>query len=113
AGRWAGPYGLLAMADVLGRVGKGIFESAPRFAERDARSAEDVQAEMAWMGEVSRRSGRPLTFALVQADRRPDLYRFIMDLANHENAAGAHVRPQTTARGVGILFSLPSRSPFD
>jgi N-acyl-D-amino-acid deacylase len=112
-GTWAAPDELLAIGDVLGRLGKGIFESAPRFAERDARSADDVRAEMAWMGEVSRRSGRPLTFALVQADRRPDLYRFIMDLANAENAAGAHVRPQTTARGVGILFSLPSRSPFD
>jgi N-acyl-D-aspartate/D-glutamate deacylase len=112
-GTWATPEELLAIGDVLGRMGKGIFESAPRFAERDARSPEDVRAEMAWMGEVSRRSGRPLTFALVQADRRPDLYRFIVDLANEENDGGAQLRPQTTARGVGILFSLPSRSPFD
>jgi N-acyl-D-amino-acid deacylase len=112
-GTWAAPDELLAIGDVLARTGKGIFESAPRFAEREARSADDVRAEMTWMGEVSRRSGRPLTFALVQADRRPDLYRFILDLANEENAAGAHVRPQTTARGVGILFSPVSRSPFD
>ena len=112
-GTWAAPDELFAFGDVLARTGKGIFESAPRFAERDARSADDVRAEMTWMGEVSRRSGRPLTFALVQADRRPDLYRFILDLANEENATGAHVRPQTTARGVGILFSPVSRSPFD
>jgi N-acyl-D-amino-acid deacylase len=112
-GTWAAPDELLAIGDVLARMGKGIFESAPRFAEREARSVDDVRAEMTWMGEVSRRSGRPLTFALVQADGRPDLYRFILDLANEENAAGAHVRPQTTARGVGILFSPPSRSPFD
>jgi N-acyl-D-amino-acid deacylase len=112
-GTWAGPEELLAIGHILGRLGRGVFESAPRFAERSARSASDVRAEMSWMGEVSRRSGRPLTFALVQADRRPGLYREVVALAKEENAAGASVRPQTTARGVGILFGVASRTPFD
>jgi N-acyl-D-amino-acid deacylase len=112
-GTWAAPDELLAIGDVLGRLGRGVFESAPRFAERAARDPADIRAEMAWMGEVSRRSNRPLTFALVQADQRPGLYREIVKLAKEENDAGAHVRPQTTARGVGILFGMASRTPFD
>ena len=68
---------------------------------------------MAWMGEVSRRSGRPVSFGLLQHDSRPDLYAQVIELAKHENALGANVRPQTTARSVGVLFSLDTRSPFD
>ena len=36
-----------------------------------------------------------------------------MRLAAAANAAGANVRPQSTARGIGILFGARIRSPFD
>jgi N-acyl-D-aspartate/D-glutamate deacylase len=65
------------------------------------------------MGEVSRRSGRPVSFGLLQHDSRPDLYSRVIELAKHENVLGANLRPQTTARSVGLLFSLDTRSPFD
>ena len=44
---------------------------------------------------------------------RPDLYERVIDFVKAENAAGANLRPQTTARGVGILFGLETRTPFD
>src|SRR4029077_17757632 len=72
-----------------------------------------TRAEMAWMGEVSRRSGRPVSFGLLQHDSRPDLYARVIELAKAEKRRGAMVRPQTTARSVGVLFSLDTRSPFD
>jgi N-acyl-D-aspartate/D-glutamate deacylase len=65
------------------------------------------------MGEVSRRSGRPVTFGLAQSDRRPELFRQVVDLAKEQNAIGGCVRPQTTARSLGLLFGLQSRTPFD
>jgi N-acyl-D-aspartate/D-glutamate deacylase len=65
------------------------------------------------MGEVSRRSGRPVSFGLTQHDSRPDLYARVIAFAQEANATGATVRPQTTARSVGVLFSLDTRSPFD
>lgn len=34
-------------------------------------------------------------------------------MAREENTAGAVLRPQTTARGVSILFGLDTRTPFD
>jgi len=68
---------------------------------------------VALMGEISRRSGRPVSFGLTQSDRRPGLFEAVIDFVKSENADGADVRPQTTARGVGILFGLESRTPFD
>jgi N-acyl-D-aspartate/D-glutamate deacylase len=65
------------------------------------------------MGEISRRSGRPVSYGLVQSDRRPDLYSRVIEFTKAENAQGAQVRPQTTARGIGILFGLFNRTPWD
>jgi N-acyl-D-amino-acid deacylase len=114
-GTYAEPAELFAFADVLGRHGAGVFESASRIGEgeRDDPDIPATRAEMAWMGEVSRRSGRPVSFGLLQHDSRPDLYARVIELAKHENLSGANVRPQTTARSVGVLFSLDTRSPFD
>jgi len=104
---------LLAFADVLGRAGTGVFEGAMRLGERDDEELSNTRAEIAWMGEASRRSGRPVSFGLTHSDRRPDLYRRIIAFCRDENVTGACIRPQTTARGIGILFGLESRTPFD
>ena len=114
-GTYAQPDELFAFADVLRRHGAGVFESASRIGEgeRDDPGIPATRAEMAWMGEVSRRGGCPVSFGLLQHDSRPDLYAQVIELAKHENSLGAVVRPQTTARSVGVLFSLDTRSPFD
>ena len=114
-GTYAEPDELFMFADVLGRHGAGVFESASRIGEgdRDNPDIPGTRSEMAWMGEVSRRSGRPVSFGLLQHDSRPDLYSQVIELAKHENSLGANLRPQTTARSVGVLFSLDTRSPFD
>jgi N-acyl-D-amino-acid deacylase len=112
-GTYASTDELYAFADVLRRHGRGVFESASRLGERDNDELVNTRAELAWMGEVSRRSGRPVTFGLTQSDRRPDLYRRVVEFAKEENSTGGSVRPQTTARGVGILFGLETRTPFD
>jgi N-acyl-D-aspartate/D-glutamate deacylase len=112
-GTWATPDELYAIADVLGRHQRGVFESASRLGERDTEDLKGTRAEVSWMGEVSRRSGRTVTFGLAQSDRRPDLFRRVVQFAKEENAVGGCVRPQTSARGVGVLFGLQSRTPFD
>ena len=111
-GTFADENELLAFGDVLGKHGKGIFEAAARLGERD-RDLTKTRAEMAWMGELSRRSGRPVSFGLVHSDRRPDLYRQVIELAKAENDKGSVVRPQTTARGIGVLYNLANRTPWD
>jgi N-acyl-D-amino-acid deacylase len=114
-GTFAEPDELFAFADVLGRHGAGVFESASRIGEgeRDDADVPKTRAELAWMGEVSRRSGRPVSFGLTQHDSRPDLYERVIGFAKEENESGAVVRPQTTARSVGVLFSIDTRTVFD
>ena len=112
-GTYAAADELLAFADVLGRHGAGVFEGAMRLGERDNEQFDNSRSEVALMGEISRRSGRPMSFGLTQSARRPGLAEAVIDFVKTENADGANVRPQTTARGVGILFGLESRTPFD
>ena len=38
---------------------------------------------------------------------------FRSELSHEQNAGGAQLRPQTTARGVGVLYGLETRTPWD
>jgi N-acyl-D-aspartate/D-glutamate deacylase len=111
-GTWADERELLAIADALGRHGKGVYEVAPRF-ERPGAHFEGARAEVAWMAEVNRRTGRPVTFGLAQSNAGPELYRRILDFVDEAALTGADLRPQTTARGIGLLFGLQHRTFFD
>jgi N-acyl-D-amino-acid deacylase len=112
-GTWAGPDELLAFGDVLKKVGRGLFEGAMRLGERDDAELTNTQAEVAVLGEISRRSGRPVSYGLAQSDRRPELYARVIEMTKAQNAQGGMVRPQTTARGIGMIFCLANRTPWD
>jgi N-acyl-D-aspartate/D-glutamate deacylase len=111
-GTWADERELHAIADVLGRHGKGVYEVAPRF-ERPGANYEGTRAEIHWMAEINRRTQRPVTFGLAQSNAGPELFRVILQLVDEEAAAGGELRPQTTARGIGLLFGLQHRTFFD
>ncbi len=110
-GTYATADELLAFGEVLGRHRAGIFEGAMRLGERDNDRFDNSRSEIALLGEISRQSGRPVSFGLTQSNRRPGLFEAVVGFAKDENAAGAMVRPQTTARGVGVLYGLESRTP--
>jgi N-acyl-D-aspartate/D-glutamate deacylase len=112
-GTWADSNELTAIAQVMGNHGRGVFEAAARLGEgaSDAYAACQIETEM--MADISRRSGRPVTFGLAHTFLLDDLYRRVLAFVNEGNKRGGHVRPQTTARGIGILFGLSHRTPFD
>jgi N-acyl-D-amino-acid deacylase len=112
-GTWATSDELTAIAGVMGRHGRGVFEAAARLGEgaRDAYAAIDTEIEM--MADISLSSGRPLTFGLAHTYLLDDLHRRALAAVDRGNARGAHVRPQTTARGIGVLFGLSHKTPFD
>ena len=112
-GTWAADEELLAIAAVMGRHQRGVFEAAPRLGERDNDAYTASRAEIDLLADITETSGRPVTFGLAHSYRRDDLYRRVLEMVNERNAAGAHVRPQTTARGIGILFGLSHATPFD
>jgi len=113
-GTLASPDELSGLAQVLAGNGSGVIEVVPRIGERDGAARENSVAEMAWMEAVARASGRPLTFAITQSDRRPGLWAWVMEETAAARARGADLRPQTSARGTAILYGLASgRTPYD
>jgi N-acyl-D-amino-acid deacylase len=111
-GTFARPDELHAIADVLGRRQAGVFELAARLGEGDGAELVNTRAEVAWMAQVTRATGRPVTFNIAQTNVRPTLHTEVLAMVDEENAAGAGLRPQTTTRGIGILFGLGHRTPF-
>jgi N-acyl-D-aspartate/D-glutamate deacylase len=112
-GTFARPEELAAIAGALAARGRGTIEVVPRIGERDGPDRRNSIAELAWMEQVSRVSGRPLTFAIMQSDRRPGLWSWVMDEVAAARDRGADLRPQTAARGSGILYGLAGRTPYD
>ncbi|HEX4490505.1 MAG TPA: amidohydrolase family protein [Acidimicrobiia bacterium] len=110
-GTWADTDELYAIGDVLGRRERGVFEVAPRF-EQPGPDYAGTRAEVHWMAEIQRRTGRPVTFGVAQSDLGPELYKRIYECVDEEAAAGGVLRPQTTARGIGLLFGLANRTFF-
>jgi len=111
-GTWSDPEEFYAIAEPLGRLGKGVLDCAPRYNETDG-STSRVDEEMAWIAELSRRTGRPFTFNLAQMQSLGDHYRRVVELSAEANETGAQLRPQTTPRSIGILFSLAANTLVD
>ena len=111
-GTWAKPHEFFAIAEPLGRLGQGVLECAPRYNEVDGATSR-AEEEMAWIAELSRTLGRPFTFNLMQMRSLGDHYRRVLELATDANAHGAQLRPQTTPRGIGVLFGLAANTPID
>ncbi len=111
-GTWSDPREFFAIAEPLGRLGRGVLECAPRYNETDGVTSR-VDEEMAWIGELSRTLGRPFTFNLMQMRSLDHHYRRVLELAADANLAGAQLRPQTTPRAIGVLFSLAANTPID
>jgi N-acyl-D-amino-acid deacylase len=109
-GTWATPDELYAIAEVVGRHG-GVIGCAPRF-DGDGPAEPRVEEELAWMRRASIESGVALTFNLTNTRDQGDHWRVAIDLAEQANAAGARIRPQTTSRGIGVLFGLAHNTPF-
>jgi N-acyl-D-aspartate/D-glutamate deacylase len=55
------------------------------------------------MRRLSAETGRPVTFAMVQVDAAPDLWRELLDLSAEAVKDGAQVFPQVAGRPFGLL----------
>ena len=111
-GTWSDPDEFFAIAEPLGRLGRGVLECAPRFNEKDGGTSR-VDEEMAWIAGISKALGRPFSFNLMQMRSLGDHYRRVLELSEAANADGAQLRPQTTPRAIGILFSLAANTLVD
>ncbi len=100
-GTYAAEDELFAIGGALGELGTGIFELAPA-----GTAGEDIiapRAEIEWMRRLSAAIHRPITFAMVQVDDAPNLWRDQLDEAQRAVAEGADIWPQVAGRGFGLL----------
>jgi N-acyl-D-aspartate/D-glutamate deacylase len=101
-GTFAAEDELFGIGRVLGELGKGIFELAPV-----GSAGEDVigaRKEMDWMRRLSAEIGRPVTFAMLQVDAEPTLWRDLLHESEKALADGADVYPQVAGRPFGMLI---------
>ncbi len=109
-GTFAAEDELFGIGSALGELGTGIFELAPQGA-----AGEDIVGpaqEVDWMRRLSAKIGRPVTFALIQVDTAPDLWRELMDASLDAVDDGADIWPQVAGRATGLLSGLQTTYGF-
>lgn len=101
----AGEDELTAIAMGLSRAGRGVLQFVSDFV--------DPEAEFAMLRRLVERSGRPLSFSLVQSPAAPEQYRLLLQRLAEARAAGLPMRAQVAGRPVGILFGFElTLNPF-
>ena len=110
-GTFAAEDELFGIGAVLGELGTGVFELAPAGALGEDLAAPE--REIDWMRRLSAAVGRPITFALLQNNADPDMWRRQLDLAAQAADEGVAVRPQVHGRTVSILLGFQTFHPFN
>jgi N-acyl-D-amino-acid deacylase len=100
AGTTAGADELIALGDALGKAGHRVFSVAS--------DLFDLQGEIGWMAEISRRNHVPVTYQVLQADFAPDLWRDWIDEGLRANRDGAWLVPQVAGKPASVLVGFES-----
>ncbi len=88
---------LIEIGRAMGRAGHGVFEMAS-----DMRREWD---EFGWMGQVSRETGLPVTFAALQSIAKEQPLDEQIANMRAENDNGANIVAQIALRGNGIIMA--------
>ena len=116
-GTFAPDRELAALADAMGRAGRGVFEMIPAgtVGKLEGLGGERTtpEAELEVMAQFSRRSGRKVTFTLVQSpDYAPDTWQRLLDMVVEANESGAQLYPQVSSRPIGLASGLSGYHAF-
>ena len=88
---------LIAIGRAMGRVGYGVFEMASDM-KRDWN-------EFGWMGQLSRETGLPVTFAALQSIAKELPLEEQISSMRAENDNGANIVAQIALRGNGVVMA--------
>ena len=109
-GTFAAEDELFGLGRAMAAGGQAVFELAPQGA-----AGEDIVApkkELEWMKRLSAEIDRPVSFAMIQVDAAPDLWRELMDISAEAYESGSRLFPQVAARPFGMLFGFPGHHAF-
>ncbi len=88
---------LIGIGRAMGKVGHGVFELVS-----DLRREWN---EFEWMGDLSRETGLPITFAALQSIQKEVTLDDQIAAMERENAKGANIVAQIALRGNGIVMA--------
>jgi N-acyl-D-aspartate/D-glutamate deacylase len=104
-GHFAEEAELYGIGQAMVSVGSGAFGLNSDFV--------DEEAEFAWMTRLSRETGRPVWFLLVDRDKDPARWRRLLARVHASRAQGARITAQVAGRPVGIIMGIAgSFNPF-
>ena len=109
-GTFAAEDELFGLGRAMARGGNAVFELAPMGA-----AGEDIIApktEVEWMRRLAAEIDRPVSFALIQVDAAPELWREIMTESMAAHEAGSPIFPQVAARPFGMLLGFAGHHAF-
>lgn len=109
-GTYAAEDELFALGRAAAAGGAAVFELAPQGA-----AGEDIVApkkELDWMRRLGEEIDCALSFALIQVDADPNLWREQLDLSAAAHQAGSRLYPQVAARPFGMLLGFPGHHAF-
>ncbi|MBW2290763.1 MAG: amidohydrolase family protein [Deltaproteobacteria bacterium] len=112
-GTFASDAEIFALAEVLGKRGRGLVQWVAGFGEQDSDDAyPEARREVARIAETHRRSGRPVVFSMFTHELVPTLHSKILDWTAEERTTGADIRPMFNPRAVLSFIGLHNRSPI-
>lgn len=94
----AGRAELAAIAETVGRTGKGVFQMVADFV--------DPEADFRLMTEMIRVSRRPMSITVLQNRDRPTMYEEVLRRISSLNSQGYEIRGQVAPRGLGMMLGL-------
>ena len=109
-GTFAAEDELFGLGRAMAAGGQAVFELAPQ-----GVAGEDIVApkkELDWMQRLGAEIDRPISFAMIQIDAAPNLWREQLDISAAAHAAGSRLYPQIAARPFGMLFGFPGHHGF-
>ena len=115
-GTFAPQEELRAISLAMKAAGKGVFELIPSgtVGKLEALGGEPFSPleELQLMDQVSRESGRPVTFTLTNPLDYPDMYREMLAQTLEMNASGSQLYPQVSSRPIGLVTGLSGYHAF-
>jgi N-acyl-D-amino-acid deacylase len=115
-GTFAADEEVLLLAEAMERAGKGVFELIPAGVIGDLAHLGGEQTtteqELILLDKVSRRSGRPVTFTLVQNATPRNAWRDVFAQVEAFNATGAQLYPQVASRPIGLVTNIQTYHMF-
>lgn len=109
-GTFAAEDELFGIGAALADMGTGVFELAPAGAANE--DFVSPPKEVAWMRRLSSAIGRPVSFALLQVDGAPDLWRELLAASLEALNEGAQLYPQVAGRPTGLLSGHQTTHSF-